>query len=224
MKKIIFAMLFCVMAMAAKAQVPNFGKPAGDQNLYGYSALKYRANTNTWENYTTLQYGITDYLAIGGDLYTDGNSSYMGYTVRTGVKTCDWFSIGAQFTPSFDLGDKHKFAYMTYALYMNGNTTKDGKLFWVTDTWLEQNKTSLTSAKQWTYLGYTFDLPGKANSITPMAGVIHSWKFDQPADLSFGAYFTHNNMSVYAWTNDILTDHPRFCVALEFKFGNKVNK
>ena len=224
MRKILLTFCVSLINLSAMAQVPNFGRPAGDQHLYGYNALKFRANTNTWENYTTLQYGITDYIAIGGDLYTDGNNSYMGYTVRTGVKTCNWFSIGAQFTPSFNLGDKHKFAYMTYALYMNGNITKAGKLFWVTNTWLEQNKTVLSSAKQWTYIGYSFELPGSANSITPMAGIIHSWKFDQAADLSFGAYFTHKNMSVYAWTNDILTDHPRFCVALEFKFGNKVNK
>ena len=104
---------------------------------------------------------------------------------------------------------------------MNGNISSDGKLFWVTDTWLENNKNELTSAKQWTYLGYTFSLSGIGNNITPMAGIIHSWKFDQDPDLSFGAYYSHKNINLYVWTKDILTRQPRFVVAIEFAFSNK---
>ena len=133
-----------------------------------------------------------------------------------------YFSIGAQFTPSLDMNANHKFAYMTEALYMNGNITKDGRLFWVTDTWLEQADHKMSSAKQWTYLGYTCPL-GKSgnNSITPMAGIIHDWKFESDVDLSFGAYYTYKNVNLYAWTNDILTDHPRIILAVEFKLSNK---
>ena len=222
MKPNIISLVLLIFAPSAIAQVPNFGKPAGEQNLYGYSAIKYRANTNAWENYSTLQYGITDYLAIGGDAYSDGIHSYLGYTIRTGFKKSDWFSIGAQITPSFNIADNHKFEYVTYALYMNGSISKDSKLFWVTDTWLEQNRSTISSLKQWSYIGYSFDLPGRNNSITPMVGIIHSWMFDQQLDIPFGVFFTHNNISLYAWANDILTNDPRFCFAFDFKFTNAV--
>ena len=221
--KIFFAVaMLSICTVKLSAQVPNFGTTVGDQKLYGYSSLKYRANANTWETYSTLQFGITDYFQAGVDLYTATNQSYIGYTVRGGYKFCDYFKLGAQITPSFDLNDKHQFAYLTSAIYINGNITKDGRLFYVTDTWLENDKERLTSAKQWTYLGYTIPI-GKSgnNSITPLAGVIHSWRFDQPADLSFGFYFTHKNINLYAWTNDILTKQPRFILAVEFAFGNK---
>ena len=178
MRRILFSICMAIIAIAVQAQVPNFGSTAGNQNLYGYSSMKYRAKAKTWETYSTLQYGITDYMNIGADLYANGTDSYIGYTFRTGKKISSYFSIGAQFTPSFNLGENHKFAYMTEALYMNGN-------------------------------------------ITPMAGVIHDWEFKSDVDLSFGAYFSHKNINFYVWTNDILTDHPRFILAVEFKFSNK---
>ena len=221
MKKLLLFVCVMFIAIAAKAQVPNFGTTAGNQKLYGYSAMKYRAKEKSWETYSTLQYGVTDYMNVGADLYTVGSSTYLGYTFRTGTKISPYFSIGAQFTPSFNLGENHKFAYMTEALYMNGNITKDGRMFWVTDTWLEQTSHEFSSAKQWTYLGYTCPLGNKGNSITPMAGIIHDWKFESDVDLSFGAYYSHKNINVYVWTNDILTDHPRFILAVEFKFSNK---
>ena len=221
MKKTLLTICLMTIAIAAKAQVPNFGTTAGDQKLYGYSAMKYRAKTKTWETYSTLQYGVTDYMNVGADLYYNGSDSYIGYTFRTGKKFSPYFSVGAQFTPSFNLGENHKFAYMTEGLYMNGNITRDGRMFWVTNTWLEQANHELSSAKQWTYLGYTCPLGNKGNSITPMAGIIHDWKFESDVDLSFGAYYSHKNINVYAWTNDILTDHPRFVLAVEFKFSNK---
>lgn len=217
----ITSFLLMLFPLSLMAQVPNFGTTAGDQKLYGYSAMKYRAKTKTWETYATLQYGVTNYMNIGADLYYNGSDSYIGYTFRAGKKFSPYFSVGAQFTPSFKLGENHKFAYMTESLYMNGNITRDGRLFWVTNTWLEQANHELRSAKQWTYLGYTCPLGNKGNSITPMAGIIHDWKFESDVDLSFGAYFSHKNINLYAWTNDILTDHPRFVLAVEFKFSNK---
>lgn len=222
MKRVLLSFCAIAIAIVANAQVPNFGATAGDQNLYGYSAMKYRAKQKTWETYSTLQYGVTDYMNVGADLYTSGSDSYIGYTFRTGKKISSYFSIGAQFTPSFNIGANHSFAYMTEALYMNGNITKDGRMFWVTNMWLEQANHELSSAKQWTYLGYTCPL-GKSgkNSITPMAGIIHDWKFESDVDLSFGAYYSHKNINLYAWTNDILTSHPRFILAVEFKFSNK---
>lgn len=222
MKRILVSFVFLFSIGCLCAQVPNFGTTAGDQKLYGYSSMKYRSKAKNWETYSTLQYGVTDYMNFGVDLYTSGGANYLGYIFRTGTKVSPYFSIGAQLTPSFDISGNHSFAYMTEAIYMNGNISKNGRLFWVSDTWLEQANHELSSAKQWTYLGYTCSL-GKSgnNSITPMAGVIHDWKFKSDVDLSFGAYFTHKNINLYAWTNDILTDHPRFIIAVEFKFSNK---
>lgn len=222
MKRILLLACLMLLPFVAKAQVPNFGSTAGNENLYGYSAIKYRANVRTWETYTTLQYGVTEYMNIGADLYTSGYDSYLGYTFRIGKKISPYFSIGAQFTPSFAVSENHSFAYMTEGLYMNGNITENGRMFWITDTWLEQAEHKLSSAKQWTYLGYTCPLGecGK-NSITPMAGIINDWKFESDIDLSLWLYYSHNNINLYAWANDILTDHPRFVLAVEFKFSNK---
>lgn len=227
MKEIILSTLLVFACVCSFAQIPNFGSTAGDQKIYGYTSVKYRVNAEKncmpdWQTYSTLQYGVTDYLNIGADLYTGGDKTYFGYIVRVGYKFSKYYSLGVQLTPSFNLGDKHKFGYMTNAIYMNGDITKDGRLFWVTDTWLENDKENLSSAMQWTYLGYTWPL-GKSgsNSITPMAGIIYSWKFDQKPDLSLGCYFTHKNINLYAWANDIVTNHPRFILAVEFKFSNK---
>lgn len=210
-----------LLALYSFAQVPNFGTTVGDQKIYGYSAIKYRTNADVWETYATLQYGIGNHFQTGVDLYTGSGNSYIGYIVRGGTKVSDYLKIGAQLTPSFDLNEHHKFSYLTSALYINGNITKDGKWFYVTDTWLENNKDKLTSAKQWSYIGHTFGLPGNSNSITPMVGVINSWKFDQNIDLSMGCYYSHRNINLYAWANDILTKQPRVVLAVEFSFSNK---
>lgn len=222
MKKIVLIVALAAVTAIARAQIPNFGTTVGDQKLYGYSSMKYRTNSSTWETYSTLQYGISDYAQVGVDLYTNGAVSYIGYVVRGGYKFCDYIKLGGQLTPSFDMGDNHRFSYLTSALYVNGNITKDGRLFYVTDMWLENNKNELTSAKQWSYLGYTCPLGKKGSqSLTPMAGIIHSWKFDQDVDLSLGCYYSYKNINLYAWTNDILTKHPRFILAVEFSFSNK---
>lgn len=46
MKKIIFALLFCAIALTAKAQVPNFGTTCGNGNVYAYQTLKFRPGQN----------------------------------------------------------------------------------------------------------------------------------------------------------------------------------
>lgn len=222
MKKIILTAVLVAITAIAKAQVPNFGTTVGDQKMYGYSSIKYRASANTWEAYSTLQYGVSNYAQVGIDLYTNGHASYIGYVVRGGYGFCDNFKLGGQLTPSFNMGDNHKFSYLTSALYVNGNITKEGRLFYVTDMWLENDKDKLTSASQWSYLGYICPVGKKGNqSLTPMAGVIHSWKFDKDIDLSLGCYYSYKNVNLYAWTNDILTKHPRFILAVEFSFNNK---
>lgn len=224
MRKLRFVLLLMLVCLVkvAKAQVPNFGTTVGDQKLYGYSSLKYRTNRDTWETYSTLQYGISDYFQAGVDLYTSTGNNYIGYVVRGGYMFSKYFKLGGQLTPSFDLSGHHKFSYLTSALYINGDMCKDGRLFYVTDTWLENDEHKLNSAKQWSYIGYTIPIGSKKNdSVTPMAGIIHSWKFDEDVDLSCGCYYTHKNINLYIWGNDLLTDHPKVVAAVEFKFSNK---
>ena len=105
-------------------------------------------------------------------------SSYMGYLVRAGYKFSKWFGIGGQVTPSFDLNDNMKFSYLTSALYMNGNITDSGRLFWCSNTWWGVNKGAGNTMSQWTFLGYAIPI-GKGRSFTPMIGEIHSWKMDK---------------------------------------------
>ena len=215
MQRFLFVALMLVLSISAFSQIPNFGTTVGDQKLYGYSSMKYRAKADTWETYSTLQYGIGNHFQTGVDLYTNGAANYIGYIVRGGTKINDYLKIGAQLTPSFNLNDHHKFSYLTSALYINGNITKDGKWFYVTDTWLENNEDELTSAKQWSYIGHTFELPGKGNSITPMVGEIHSWKMDENIDMAVGAYYSVKKYNLYLWTDNLFDSHPRIVAGFD---------
>ena len=94
----IILFLLVLFPNSIKAQVPNFGTTAGDQKLYGYSAMKYRAKAKTWETYSTLQYGVTDYMNVGADLYYNGSDSYIGYTFRTGKNFSPYFSAPVSYT------------------------------------------------------------------------------------------------------------------------------
>jgi len=220
MKKRFFLLLLIVIPLFVQAQIPNFGTTVGDHNLYGYSSLKYQAKIHNWETYSTLQYGIGRFFQCGVDLSTNNGSSYLGYVVRSGIDISKYFKIGIQLTPSFDLAQNHKFSYTTSAVYINGDITKEGRLFYVTDLWLENNTNGMFTSSQWTYLGYRFNINQKGDRITPLIGAIHSWKFDKAVDLSMGCYFTHKNISLYAWANNILTEKPRFVLAIEFSFNN----
>lgn len=197
-----------------KAQVPYFAGTVGDGKLYGYTSLKVRPGINAQETYTCFQYGIGNHLAAGTDIYTGVNSTYWGFLVRYGIKKSPWFGIGGQVTPSFDLKDNFKYSYTTGAIYMNGQITKDGKLFWCSNTWFGLNKGADNTYTNWEYLGYTFKT-GK-NSITPMVGTIHSWKFDQDVDLAAGLYYSVGKFNIYLWGNDFLKDYPRVVAGVDF--------
>ena len=216
MKRIILSCSFvAAMAMTASAQVPYFAGTVGNGKLYGYTSLKVRPGINAQETYTTFQYGIGNYTAAGLDLYTSNGSSYAGYLFRAGKKFSKWFGVGGQVTPSFDLSDNFRFSYLTAALYMNGSLTKDGRFFWCSNTWWGVNDGSDNTLTNWEYLGYSIPT-AKGQSITPMVGVIHSWQFDQDADIAAGFYYTIKNWNIYLWGNDFLKDHPRVVVGVDF--------
>lgn len=214
MKRILLSLMIVVSSFETFAQVPYFAGTVGDGKLYGYTSLKVRPGINAQETYTCFQYGIGDHFAAGTDIYTGVGSAYWGFLVRYGLKINPWFGIGAQVTPSFDLKDSFKYSYTTGAIYMNGQITKDGKLFWCSNTWFGLNKDADNTYTNWEYLGYTFKA-GK-NTITPMVGAIHSWKFDQDVDLAVGAYYSIGKFNIYLWGNDFFKDNPRIVSGIDF--------
>ena len=214
MKKLIIMLTLVLFAGTIKAQVPYFAGTVGDGKLYGYTSLKFRPGINAQETYTCFQYGIGNHVAAGTDIYTGVNMAYWGFLVRYGVKISPWFGIGGQVTPSFDLNDSFKYSYTTGAIYMNGQISKDGNLFWCSNTWFGLNKGTDNTYTNWEYLGYSFKV-GK-NSITPMIGAIHSWKFDQDVDLAAGFYYSVGKFNLYLWGNDFFKDNPRIVAGVDF--------
>lgn len=215
MRKVLLSIIWALLVVEAMAQVPYFAGTVGDGKLYGYTSLKARPGINAQETYSCLQYGIGDSVAVGTDLYTGVGSAYWGFLVRYGAKISPWFGIGGQVTPSFDLNDSFKYSYATGAIYMNGQLTLDGKLFWCSNTWFGLNKGTDNTYTNWEYLGYTFSLKN-GHSITPMVGAIHSWRFDQIVDMAAGFYFSVKKWNFYVWGNYNLRDNPRLVVGVDF--------
>lgn len=216
MKKLLLLVAFLFATATIYAQVPNFASVAGNRKLYGYTSFKFRPGINSQETYTTLQYGIGDSFAAGMDLATGLGSAYIGVTVRYGAKISPYFNLGLQLTPSFDLNNSARYSYTTEALYLTGNITRDGRLFYVSDTWFGLNRDSANTYTQWTYLAYTIQFKN-GHSITPMIGEIHSWKFDDRAYLAAGFYYSIKTWSFYVWGNDFFKKNPRIVFGIEFK-------
>lgn len=217
MKKVVLSILFNFVSVALFAQIPYFSGTVGKNKLYAYTSLKFRPGKNSQETYTTFQYGTSTHTAAGLDLYTSNGSSYIGALFRAGKKLSQWFGIGGQITPSFDLSNNMKFCYLTTALYMNGSITNDGKLFWCSNTWWGVNRGAPYTLNNWEYLGYTFAFKN-GYSLSPMIGTIHSWKFDQDLDVAAGIYYSIKNWNVYFWGNDFFKKHPRVVIGVDFAF------
>lgn len=220
MKRYLLVLFASIFTCNVLAQVPYFFGTPGDGNLYGYTSLKARPVINNMETYTCFQYGVTDYAAFGTDIYTGPGSAYWGFLVRGGYKVNKWFGIGAQATPSFNLNDNFKFGYFTGAIYMNGAITRDGKLFWCSNTWLGINRAADNTYTNWEYLGYEFSLKN-GDAITPMIGMTHDWSFNDKPDMAAGFYYTHKRWNFYVWGNDFFKDHPRLVVGVDFKLPTK---
>lgn len=160
MKRFLLLLLLAFAMWELQAQIPYFASTAGDGKLYGYTSLKLRPGINTQETYTTFQYGIGNSVALGTDIYTGVGSNYMGFLARYGVSLSKWFNVGAQFTPSFNLSHNFEFGYLTSALYLNGNISRDGSWFWCANTWWGVNSGSnvKNTIDQWLYVGHTCKL------------------------------------------------------------------
>lgn len=218
MKRLYIIAIFLLLTVTIKSQIPYFAGTAGDGNLYSYTSLKFRPSVNVQESYTTFQYGITDYAAIGTDIYSYNNSVYWGFLVRGGYMFNKWYGIGLQATPSFDMANNFTFNYLTVGLYQNGAITSDGNLFWVSNTWTGINKNAANTWNQWWYLGYYFDFK-ETSGITPMIGCLHDWEFKNDADLAVGFYYTYKKWNFYVWGNDFFNDNPRIIIGFDIKFS-----
>ena len=218
MKRFIIGILFVIgLVTESVAQVPYYGATVGEHHLFGYHSLKVRPGINNQRTYTTLQYGITDWFSIGTDYATGPGEKNIGYYIRFGKKFSDWFSAGIQLTPSFDLDNSHKFNYHTTGLFLNGNITPDGKLFWTSNTWHTANRYSDNTLEQWWYLAGNFKLSDNS-SIWPHVGVIHSWEFDTKMDVAAGFFYVYKQYSLYLWGNDFFKRYPRLTFAIDFTF------
>ena len=212
--RFISLILFLVATSCASAQIPYFAKTVGLGKMYAYTSMKARPGINSQETYTTFQYGLSNSLATGLDLYTSNGNSYWGGLMRYGVSLSKNFNVGVQVTPSFNLSDNFKFSYLTSALYLNGNITKDGNTFWCANTWWGVNDGAPNTIKQWIYLGHCFKV-GKQSSITPMVGEIHSWKMDEDMEMAVGAYYSVKKYNLYLWTDNLFDSHPRIVAGFD---------
>lgn len=218
MKRIIVVSFIAFLSFEAAAQVPYFARTIGDGKLYGYNSLKVRPGSNAQETYTCFQYGMGNNLALGTDLYTCIGSAHWSFLVRYGAKISPWFGIGGQVSPSFNLEDNFNYGYTTGAVYMDGQISNDGKLFWCSNTWFGINSfkdSTENTYTNWEYLGYTLSLKN-GHSITPMLGAIHSWRFDENVDMAAGLYYSIKNWNIYLWVNDFFNRNPRLVVGIDF--------
>lgn len=220
MKKLFIVVVLSFLAMTTYAQIPYFAGTAGDGNIYAYTSLKFRPSVNAQESYTTFQYGITDYAAVGTDIYSYNNSVYWGFLARGGYKFNKWYGIGLQATPSFDMGNNFEFNYLTLGLYQNGAITSDGNLFWVSNTWAGINRYAENTWNQWWYLGYYVDFKDKGG-IAPMVGILHDWKFENKVDVAAGFYYTYKDWNFYVWGNNFFEENPRIVIGVDFKLKTR---
>lgn len=217
MKKLFVTFIFTSFALCLSAQVPYFGATVGKEKVFGYTSLKVRPRVNALENYTTLQFGVTDYFSVGTDLYVNKDIVEHGLYLRTGWTWSKWFSAGIQAAYVSNIRDNYKFSNVNTGIFFNGNILESGYLFWTSNTWLTLNRDGNHNYKQWWYLGSNIKF-NKNNNLVPMVGLIHNWKFDQPIDLAVGAYYVYKKYSFYLWGNDFFTEHPRLTMAVDFTF------
>lgn len=215
MKKLITLTAILLLTVQTIAQIPYYAGTAGAGKVYGYTSVKARPGINQQETYSVFQYGLSDHLDTGVDLYTGKDCAYWGTLLRYGLNICKWYNVGAEAIPSFDLNHSFKFAHLTSALYMNGAITRNGNLFWCSNTTWVVDKDDDNTLSNCEYLGYTFHFKN-GHAMTPMVGALHSWKFDEDIDPAAGVYYTIKTWNIYLWGNNFLKTHPRIVVGIDF--------
>lgn len=214
----LFAVLLALLLSVpeALAQIPYYAPTVGDGHLYGYTSLKIHPGLNRQVTYSNLQYGLSDAFAVGTDLYTcTDDSSFIGACVRYGKMMSPWFSVGGQFSSSFDLDNRMRYSYSQLGIFMNGQITRNGRLFWAGNTFWSINRDDADYLEQYAYLGYSIPF-NNGTRLTPMAGIIFPWTFDYSAEAALGAYFTVKHCSFYLWASQLNLDNPRLVFGFEF--------
>lgn len=217
MKKIIISLFFVFFSICSFAQVPYWGATVGKEKVYGYTSVKCRPGINALQNYTTLQFGITDWFSVGTDLYADKETVDHGLYVRLGKKWNKWISTGIQTSYMSNLRDNYKFSNVNTGLIFNGFILPSGYLTWTSNTWMTFNRDGNHTYEHWLYLGSNIVFNDK-HSLYPMIGIVHDWKFKKPVDLAIGAWYTYKEYSFYLWGNDFFKENPRLTIAIDFTF------
>lgn len=217
MKKFLLSLILSSLCVSAFSQVPYYGATVGKDHLFGYHSLKVRPGINNQRTYTTFQFGLTDWFSLGTDLTTGPGEKFIGYYWRVGKIFSQWFSAGIQMAPTFDLDNSHKFGYLNTGIFLNGDITSDGKLFWCANTWHVIDNSGNNSLDQYWYLAGKLKL-SENSSFWPHIGLVHSWYFNQDPDLAAGFFYVYKQYSFYIWGNDFFKDHPRLTLALDFTF------
>ena len=206
-------MLKCVCALS---QVPFYAPAPGDGKLFGYHSVKFRPAVNFQETFTTFQYGIGK-TAVGLELYTCPTGVYSGYTFRAGFYESNYFNLGVQTSPTFSLSDSHRFSYITSGLYMHGAFDHEGKYYWLSNSLWTVHTDKMADIEHWLYLGAKFQLPN-GTVLNPMAGTIHSWRFDSVPDLALGCSWAIGNYEFLVWTNNYTRDDFRIVFGIAFVY------
>ena len=217
MKKIIISLFFVLFSICGFSQVPYWGATVGKEKVYGYTSVKCRPGINALQNYTTLQFGITDWFSVGTDLYADKETVDHGLYVRLGKKWNKWISTGIQTSYMSNLRDNYKFSNVNTGLIFNGFILPSGYLTWTSNTWMTFNSDGNHTYEHWLYLGSNIVFNDK-HSLYPMIGIVHDWKFQKPVDLAIGAWYTYKEYSFYLWGNDFFKENPRLTIAIDFTF------
>jgi len=217
MKRTFLIAIFAIVSMAASAQIPYFADPLGKGTVYGYADLGFRPGTDYNDFNTYWQYGFTDWLDAGFDYAMEDGYSDMAVTAKFGHVFSQWIGISAMIQPWFTMTEKFQFEGLLTTLILQGSLTRNGKLTWLSNTGLGCFNDLDGVAGQLWYLGYNFNFKNE-DTLTPMIGVEHSWKFDEDAMPTAGLYYTHKWLGVYLWSSDLLNSFPRFGIGLDFTF------
>lgn len=182
---LVFIFLFTSLTYS---QIPYFGKSHKSDSFYGYHSFKISDTSN---HYTTFQYGITDYISVGTDLY-DGSD--FGSTLRLGLYESKIINFGVQSTAVFNIKNNWRYSYQSTGIFINGYITKN--IFYVYNNWL----TNL-EYDNWIYLGL------ELGNLSILGGYTDSSK------ISGGLYYSIKRYIIYGWYNQnkVLT------IGLDFK-------
>lgn len=217
MKKTLLITLLTVVTMAVSAQIPYYADPLGKGTIYGYAEFGFHPGINAQEFSTYWQYGCTDWLDAGFDYSLAEEYSSMAVTAKFGYMFSKWFGASAMIQPWFAVNNNFQFDGLLTTVILQGSLTKNEKLYWLSNTalgWLNEYKGY--NAQTW-YLAYKFKFKNE-DTLSPMIGVVHNWKFDEDAAPTAGLYYTHKRLGVYLWGGDLLASFPRFGIALDVTF------